>query len=144
MARVIETTLNDAKSPDRVAYEVDAMAFRRIVLLALLIVAPGIVWVLLPYAPACAFRATFGVPCPGCGLGHGLAAIFAGHLRAALVAYPALVPLVLGYIVLVMLVATTLGRTSVRSTSRLARAALLSGIVSGATVGVQWFAHLLI
>lgn len=38
--------------------------------------------------PACLFAATTGVPCPFCGLTHGVAELGAGHLSAAVALHP--------------------------------------------------------
>jgi len=46
------------------------------------------------YSSICPFRAITGIPCPGCGMAHGLMAAADGRLRDAL-GYNALSPLVL-------------------------------------------------
>jgi hypothetical protein len=48
--------------------------------------------------PSCVFKGAFGIPCPGCGLGHSLDAIFSGALVEGVIDYPAIVPLCLMYV----------------------------------------------
>jgi hypothetical protein len=48
--------------------------------------------------PDCAFRITFGIPCPGCGVGHSLDYLLARDFSAAVGSYPAVIPLGLLYV----------------------------------------------
>jgi hypothetical protein len=59
--------------------------------------------------PTCLFAATTGVPCPFCGLTHGVAELGAGHLATAVALHP-LAPLA-ALLALAVPVALLRGRT---------------------------------
>ncbi|MCC6747559.1 MAG: DUF2752 domain-containing protein [Deltaproteobacteria bacterium] len=65
--------------------------------LGALVALPVVLAAALPVAPRCVTHALFELPCPGCGLGRGLASLFALDLPGAWRAYPALLPLALLY-----------------------------------------------
>ncbi|MBW2701515.1 MAG: DUF2752 domain-containing protein [Deltaproteobacteria bacterium] len=67
---------------------------RRLMLMAMLL-GPLLAILLAPQAPECAWRQLMGLPCPGCGLGHALAALGQGDLLQSCSAYPPLPVLVL-------------------------------------------------
>jgi hypothetical protein len=120
-----------------------------LVALSGLLLLPGLVYLLVPYAPACLYRTSLGVRCPGCGVGTALAALSRLDLAAAVVAYPPLPLIVALYALAVALLARGVLRTAsnggVRAgRGRLGRAAatvLALGIVAAA-LG-NWIFHLI-
>lgn len=50
--------------------------------------AAGILGASFAGAPTCLFAAVTGVPCPFCGLTHGVAQLGAGHVEAAVALHP--------------------------------------------------------
>jgi hypothetical protein len=68
----------------------------------------------------CVFAAATGVPCPFCGLTHGVAELGAGHLQAAVALHP-LAPLA---VLLALAVPVTLLRRRALATTPAALAAL--------------------
>lgn len=50
--------------------------------------AAGLVGASFAGAPTCLFAAATGVPCPFCGLTHGVAELGAGHVAAAVALHP--------------------------------------------------------
>lgn len=68
---------------------------------------PPVLWAFVPVAyfflsrsvgsPECAFKSSFGIPCPGCGLGHCLEAFSSGNIIDAIMYYPASAPFGLLY-----------------------------------------------
>ena len=81
----------------------------------------------------CLFAAATGVPCPFCGLTHGVAELGAGHVQAAVALHP-LAPLA---VLLALAVPWALLRGRSLALSPIALAAL------GALVTLTWVARLL-
>ncbi|MBW2733218.1 MAG: DUF2752 domain-containing protein [Deltaproteobacteria bacterium] len=93
------------------------------------------VWA-VPHAGTCVLKGTLGVPCPGCGLGHSLLAVQAGHWLEACQAYPPLLALFLLYALgLLILMWRGAGRPSPQL---LSRSVPWVGSGTAATVVVHW------
>jgi hypothetical protein len=50
------------------------------------------------YLPECSIKATFGIPCPGCGMRRGLEALYHLDFAGIFSVYPPLLPLALLYV----------------------------------------------
>jgi hypothetical protein len=110
-------------------------------LVALLLALPAAALALAPHAPTCVFRASFDLPCPGCGLGHALSAALQVQLGPALASYPPLLPLALGY-GLVLVCCLRWARSGRRSTT-LERWAAGLGLAGAAVAMVTWIGRML-
>ncbi|OIO07646.1 MAG: hypothetical protein AUJ52_09850 [Elusimicrobia bacterium CG1_02_63_36] len=92
----------------------DALAAAAWAAVAALGVAAGVGWISIESLESlrlCVFRAMWGVPCPGCGMGHALLEFFSGDWIASFAFHP------LGPLVAVGWTAWT-GRTAARALTR--------------------------
>ena len=101
----------------------------------LLLAAPVVAVFALPYAPDCVLRASLGLRCPGCGLGHAFAALLAARPLDALRHYPALAVLVPAYGLLLTWAAASALERRLRWVARLGA---VSGIASACAVVGTW------
>jgi len=118
--------------------------FRRahldLVALSVLLAAPLILPLLLQHAPKCVVGRLIGIPCPGCGLGAALVALYRLAPAEALTCYPPIAVLLLGYPLLLCYIGMRLvGRPVTLPDGRLAA---VFGVGATALVVGNWLIQL--